>query len=136
MQTNWRSSLTWRLTMAKQYTPSRNEIVWLDFEPTKGKEIGKYRPALVLSSQAYNKQSGLLICCPISTSIRGTATEVAVSNLEQPSVVAAGLVQTLAFGDCKAKFIADADDGVMDGVLMRIIPLFGADQLIEKMVNK
>jgi mRNA interferase MazF len=122
--------------MAKQYTPARNEIIWLDFQPTKGKEICKYRPALVLSSQVYNKQSGLLICCPISTSIRGTATEVAVSNLEQPSVVATGLVQTLAFGDCKAKFIADADDGVMDGVLMRIIPLIGADQLIEKMVNK
>jgi mRNA interferase MazF len=31
------------------YTPERNDIIWLDFEPTKGKEIGKYRPAIVLS---------------------------------------------------------------------------------------
>jgi mRNA interferase MazF len=121
--------------MNKQYTPQRNDIIWLDFEPTKGKGIGEYRPALVLSSHSYNQQSGLLICCPISTSIRGSATEVSVSNLDQPSVVAAGLIQTLAFKDRKAKFIANAPAGVMDAVLMRIIPLIGADQLIEKMVN-
>lgn len=30
------------------YVPERNDIVWPDFEPTRGKEIGKYRPALWL----------------------------------------------------------------------------------------
>ena len=69
-----------------QYIPKRNDIIWLDFEPVKGKEIGKYRPALVLSSKEYNQQTGLLICCPISTSIRGQATEVPVMNLDKPSI--------------------------------------------------
>ena len=32
-----------------EYVPDRRDVVLLDFEPTKGKEIGKYRPALVLS---------------------------------------------------------------------------------------
>ena len=59
--------------------------MFLDFEPIKGKEIGKYRPALVLSSKAYNQKSGLLICCPISTSIRGQPTEVPGDNLDSPS---------------------------------------------------
>ncbi|MGI3081255.1 type II toxin-antitoxin system PemK/MazF family toxin [Vibrio alginolyticus] len=27
----------------------------------------RYRPALVLSSKEYNQQTGLLICCPVST---------------------------------------------------------------------
>ncbi len=27
---------------APPYVPERQDIVWLDFEPTKGKEIGKY----------------------------------------------------------------------------------------------
>jgi len=57
--------------VARRYIPDRNDIVWLDYEPTKGKEIGKYKPALVLSSKEYNKHTGLLICCPVSTSIRG-----------------------------------------------------------------
>ena len=30
-----------------RYIPERNHIIYLDFEPTKGKEIGKYHPAFV-----------------------------------------------------------------------------------------
>jgi len=118
-----------------QFVPDRNDIIWLDFEPTKGKEIGKYRPALVLSSKQYNKQTGLLICCPFSTSIRGAATEVAVKNLDKPSVVASSLIQTLSWKDRKAEFIAKAESGVMDQVLVRIIPLIGADSVIEKFIE-
>ena len=118
--------------MAKSYIPERNHVVWLDFEPTKGREIGKYRPAIVLSSKTYNQLTGLLICCPISTSIRGAATEVPVNNLESPSVVAAGLIQTLSWKDRKVKFIAKAEDGVFEEVILRIIPLLGADGVIGK----
>src|SRR5690625_7323825 len=118
--------------MAK-YIPERNDIVWLDFEPTKGKEIGKYRPALVLSSKQYNKQTGLLICCPVSTSIRGAATEVKVDNLDQPSVVASSLIQTLSWKDRRAKLSAQAGEGVMGQGVGRRIPLIGADQGTEKL---
>lgn len=118
--------------MSQAYIPERNEIIWLDFEPTKGKEIGKYRPALVLSSKAYHQQTGLLICCPISTSVRGGATEVPVNNLEQPSVVAASLIQTLSWKERKAKLITCAEAGVLEQVLLRIIPLIGADKVIEQ----
>ncbi|KJF86985.1 type II toxin-antitoxin system PemK/MazF family toxin [Photobacterium phosphoreum] len=114
-----------------KYIPQRNDIVWLDFEPVKGKEIGKYRPALVLSSKEYNQKSGLLICCPISTSIRGGVTEVPVKNLDKPSVVAASLIQTLSWADRSAKLITTANSGVMEDVLLRIIPLIGADTLFE-----
>ena len=117
--------------MASGYTPARNDIVWLDFEPTKGKEIGKCRPALVLSSETYNHRIGLLIRSPISTSIRGAITEVSVSNLDQPSVVAANLVHTLDWRERKAKKAAEAEPGVMEQVLLRLIPLIGADRVID-----
>ncbi len=114
------------------YIPKRNDIIWLDFEPVKGKEIGKYRPALVLSSKEYNQQTGLLICCPISTSIRGQATEVPVKNLDKPSVVASSLIQTLSWKDRNAKKITTAENGVMEDVLLRLIPLIGAESLFEE----
>lgn len=113
------------------YVPKRNDIIWLDFEPVKGKEIGKYRPALVLSSKEYNQKTGLLICCPISTSIRGHSTEVPVHNLDKPSVVASSLIQTLSWKDRKAKKIAVAESGVMQDVLLRLIPLIGAESLFD-----
>ena len=112
--------------MPQRYVPDRNDIVWLDFEPTKGREIGKYRPTLVLSSRAYNKQTGLLICCPVSTSIRGAITEVPVNNLEQPCVVVANLIHTLDWLERKIKKAATAEPGVMEDVLARIVPLIGA----------
>lgn len=117
------------------YVPDRNHIIWLDFEPTKGREIGKYRPALVLSSRAYNRQTGLLICCPVSTSIRGGKTEVPVGNLHEPSVVAASLVQTLSWKDRKAKFIVEAEANVLEEVLVRLLPLIGADKVLERFVS-
>ncbi len=113
--------------MPPRYVPDRNDIVWLDFEPTRGKEIGKYRPALVLSSQAYNKQTGLLICCPVSTSVRGAMTEVPVHNLDQPCVVVANLIHTMDWQKRKIKKAATAGPGVMKDVLARLIPLIGAD---------
>lgn len=122
--------------MSKPFIPDRSDIIWLDFEPVKGKEIGKYRPALVLSSQAYNQQTGLLICSPISTSIRGVKTEVLLNNLPEPSVVASSLIQTLPWKDRKAKFIAKAEEGVLEEVLLRMLPLIGADVLIEKLINE
>ncbi|MCM5511094.1 type II toxin-antitoxin system PemK/MazF family toxin [Vibrio sp. SCSIO 43169] len=115
-----------------QYIPERKDIIWLDFEPVKGKEIGKYRPALVLSSKEYNQQTGLLICCPISTSIRGQATEVPVKNLDKPSVVASSLIQTLSWKDRSAKKITTSENGVMEDVLLRLIPLIGAESLFEE----
>ena len=120
--------------MAKRFIPARNDIIWLDFEPTKGKEIGKYRPALVLSSRTYNKQTGLLICCPISTSIKGAKTEVPVTNLTEPSVVASSLIQTLSWKDRKAKLITQAKEGVMNEVLLRLMPLIGMDGLLERWI--
>lgn len=111
-----------------RYVPGRGEIVWLDFEPVRGKEIGKYRPALVLTSQTYNLRTGLLICCPVSTSIRGAPTEVPVDNLDSPSVVVTNLVHTLDWRERKAKNAATADPVLLREVLSRILPLIGADE--------
>jgi mRNA interferase MazF len=120
---------------AKPYTPERKDIVWLDFEPAKGKEIGKYRPALVLSSREYNRKTGLLICCPISTSIRGGATEVPISGLETPSVVTASLIQTLAWKERKAKKIVSADQNEFRETLLRLLPLIGATEIIAELTD-
>ena len=97
--------------------------------------MGKYRPALVLSSKQYIQQTGLLICCPISTSIRGTVTEVAVDNLDKPSVVASSLIQTLSWKDRKASFIIKAETAVMEQVLVRNIPLLGAARVLATFIK-
>jgi mRNA interferase MazF len=117
--------------MNKQYIPERFDVIYLDFEPKRGKEVGKYRPALVLSSKEYNKKTGLLICCPISSSIRGHLSEVSIEGLEKPSVIASSIIQTLSWQDRKAKFITKINRQIFSAVLQRLLPLIGVDEFIE-----
>jgi mRNA interferase MazF len=108
------------------YIPARDDILWLDFEPSIGKEIGKYRPALVLSSKEYNQKTGMIICCPVSTSARGHKTEVPINGLEHPSVIVTNIINTLSWKDRKAKYIMQIPTEVSQEVLARVLPLIGA----------
>jgi mRNA interferase MazF len=49
------------------YVPDAGEVVWLDFDSQAGREQGKRRPALVLTDQAYNRASGLVVVCPLTS---------------------------------------------------------------------
>ena len=52
--------------------PRRGDILSLSLDPTKGHEIRGTRPVLVLSADAFNKASGLLLVAPITQG--GTAS--------------------------------------------------------------
>lgn len=52
--------------------PQRGEILELSLDPTHGREIRGARPVLVLSADAFNKASGLLLVAPITQG--GTAS--------------------------------------------------------------
>ena len=121
--------------MPVSYVPDRRDIIWLDFEPKRGREIGKYRPALVLSSAGYNSKTGLLICCPISSSIRGSMTEVPLAGMDKPSIVAASLVQTLSWKERKARKIRKANKREFRATLHRLLPLIGAEEVFQDLSN-
>lgn len=46
--------------------PRRGDILELSLDPTRGRETQGTRPVLVLSADAFNKASGLLLVAPIS----------------------------------------------------------------------
>lgn len=46
--------------------PARGDILALSLDPAKGHEIRGTRPVLVLSADAFNKASGLLLVAPIT----------------------------------------------------------------------
>lgn len=52
--------------------PARGDILELSLDPVKGREIRGSRPVLVLSADAFNKASGLLLVAPITQG--GTAS--------------------------------------------------------------
>jgi len=81
------------------YVPDIGDIVWLEFDPQAGHEQAGRRPALVLSPEKYNGLRGMMICCPMTSRIKGYPFEV-VESLTPPSVVLADQVKSL---DWKAR---------------------------------
>lgn len=78
-----------------KYVPERGDIVWVDFTPQAGHEQAGKRPAIVLSPKIYNHQVGLMLCCPITTQIKGYPFEVAVKAVDKPGVVLADQIKSL-----------------------------------------
>ena len=60
---------------------------------------------------------------------------VMVNNLDQSSVVVASLIHTLSWKERKAKMITCAEQGVLEQVLLRVIPLIGADRVIGQLIE-
>ena len=55
--------------MVAAYVPAAGDIVFVDFDPQVGREQARRRPALVLTDAGYNRASGLMVVCPL-TSVR------------------------------------------------------------------
>ena len=53
--------------MVKKYVPEQGDIILLDFNPTKGHEQAEFRPAVVISNNAFNQNTKLVIVCPITS---------------------------------------------------------------------
>lgn len=66
--------------VASHRVPDAGDIVWLQFSPLAGHEQAGHRPAVVLSPAAYNGKTGLMLCVPLTTRIKGYPFEVAVKS--------------------------------------------------------
>ena len=62
----------------RSYVPDARDVVWLEFDPQAGHEQAGHRPALVISPASYNAASGLMVCCPLTTRVKGHPFEVRV----------------------------------------------------------
>jgi len=108
--------------MAGSYIPKAGDIVWLNFTPQAGHEQAGHRPALVLSPKAYNQKTSLIICCPISTQIKGYPFEVLISG-HPASVVLSDQVKSLDWRSRKAKRKGTVSPDELAEVRSKIIAL-------------
>ena len=106
------------------YVPDAGDIVWLQFDPQAGHEQAGHRPALVLSPARYNQVRGMMVCCPMTSRIKGYPFEVVVSH-DPPSAVLADQVKSLDWRARKASRYAEAPPQVMVEVRAKICALLG-----------
>ena len=58
------------------YVPDAGDLIWTDFDPTRGREQAGRRPALVVSSAVFTENTGLAVVCPVTSRIRPFPTSV------------------------------------------------------------
>ncbi len=103
------------------YVPSRGDIVWLQFNPQAGHEQASYRPALILSPQAYNEKVGLAIVCPITSQRKGYPFEVILPNDgDVTGVILADQVKSLDWRIRNATFKETLPAEVMAEILAKL----------------
>jgi mRNA interferase MazF len=87
--------------MIQRYVPEAGDIVWLHFDPQAGHEQARHRPALVVSPATYNSKTGLMLCCPMTTQIKGYPFEVLIAG-DRPSAVLSDQIKSLDWISRKA----------------------------------
>ena len=107
-----------------EWVPQAGDIVWLHFSPQAGHEQAGHRPARVLSPAAYNGRSGLMLCCPLTTRIKGYPFEVAVPG-DPPSVVLSDQLRSLDWRARRAEPKGRVPAEVLRAVRVRAVGLIG-----------
>lgn len=103
------------------YIPERGDVVWLDFDLQAGHEQAGRRPAFVLSPAAYNGKTGLMLCCPITSQVKGYPFEVAVAGTAKlRGVILADQVKSLDWRVRRAEKQGTVTKAVRDEVVDKI----------------
>ena len=62
----------------RAFVPARGDAVLISLNPRAGHEQAGRRPAVVVSSAAYNKKVGLALLCPITSRTKGYPFEALI----------------------------------------------------------
>lgn len=102
------------------YVPARGDIVWIDFNPQKGKEIKKTWPALVISKIEYNRKTGLGIFMPITRQIKGYPFELVLSHDEVKGGVLVDQIRCLDWKSRNCIKITSSPKAVIDVAIQKL----------------
>lgn len=94
--------------------------MWMNFSPQEGHEQAGKRPALVISPRIYNEQVGLMLCCLVTTQIKGYPFEVAIKAIDKAGAVLADQVKSFDWRARRAKKISVAPTPVVKDVIAKV----------------
>lgn len=106
------------------YIPDVGDVAWIDFDPQAGHEQAKRRPAVVLTPKTYNEKTGLLICVPLSTKIKGYPFEISIKG-EKESIALSDQVKSLDWNARRAEYKAKVSQNELEEIKTKLALLIG-----------
>jgi mRNA interferase MazF len=109
----------------RTYHPERGDLVKMNFQPAAGREIGKRRPAIVLSPLAYNRRSGICLAVPISTDLTPGPFWIPLPGglLSRPSLILCDYLKSFDYRERSATFIARCEPALIDQIFSNLLDI-------------
>ena len=108
--------------MVKRYIPQQGDIVYVNFNPTKGHEQGGLRPAIVISNNLFNAKTNMVMACPITSDIKEFPTHYILENTQKiRGSVLCEHIRSIDYDARNLKFIEKASDNDLLSIMMLTI---------------
>lgn len=103
--------------------PEQSSIYWFDPEPTKGSELRKVRPCIVVSPNEMNKKLATVLIVPLTSNIRPWPFRISITVLGQKSSAACDQLRVIDRVRLRAKIgnLKKSDSAMLFGMLQSII---------------
>ena len=112
------------------YVPARGELIWLRFNPQAGHEQAGHRPAVVISPSSYNRRVGLVLCCPVTSQVKGYPFEVVLpQGLGVEGAILSDQIKSLDWRVRKARLIGNLPADVLKKQSGRFSPSWTPQRL-------
>lgn len=106
------------------WVPDAGDIIWLNFDPQAGHEQAGHRPAVVLSSAAYNGLTGLLLCVSMTSRTKGYRFEVPIAG-NRGGLALADQVKSFDWRARRAAKKGRATEAELEAIRARVRALVG-----------
>lgn len=106
------------------------DLVWVDFDPVKGREQPGYRPAIVVSPRIYNETRHTTIVCPITRNVTPWPTKVFLpEGLAVGGAVLTELVRAVDRANRGFRKVGTAPPEVLREVRLKLRAVMGMEGL-------
>ena len=111
------------MVVSSAYIPERGDLVWINFNPQRGREQANKRPAVVLSPKSYNEKSGLALMCPVTTRVKGYPFDVLLNAGKIAGVILSDQMRSIDWCARRAVFIQRVSPETLAELQERIVQL-------------
>ena len=102
-----------------KYVPNQGDIVCLDFNPIKGHEQKGKRPAIVISNNVFNKNTNMVIVCPITSNTKEFPTHYILEDSTKiKGSVLCEHIRSIDYEARKLKYVETASDNDLLSIIM------------------
>lgn len=105
--------------MVKKYIPKQGDIVCFDFNPTKGHEQSGFRPAVVISNDVFNKNTKMVMVCPITSNEKEFPTHYILEDTKKVhGSVLCEHIRSIDYDVRNIKFVEKLSDNDLISIIM------------------